>query len=454
MAKALATHAAVPVPWLCHAVRPVVASVAHRCYLKGRYIRVNRLPTNRHPSEHALHVVPPMSSDGPSNKHKAPIFWRGQCPNGCALLQTIAALFLRRHKRLYTAFFNKLYTHIVFVAMESSSLKLAQGFAKDAQKASKGGWLSKPEWDLAAQYWDKAATAFKAARRFEEAADCYAKASGAYVKINAVYLAAKCFENAGMLAEQQLRNHASAIEYYCRASDLYLSHGSSADKAAELMEKAAKSCENIDVNRAIQLHNSALSIYENEDRGRFGIESFKRATRYMIEKSLFTQAIETQHRLAAICEQIGNQSERNKCYLSIIVIALAFGDEVEAGKRMNAFAQDDSFMRSHEALAADGILQAYASGDQDGFARCAEDQTLSFLESSVARLARKIRVPGSRHPAMQPQDTASAPKSGLHPNAKSAADISSTSALPLANNSGSGPVGRLAEESDDYDDLL
>ncbi|KAJ1963850.1 hypothetical protein GGI12_001801 [Dipsacomyces acuminosporus] len=330
--------------------------------------------------------------------------------------------------------------------MESNSLKVAQGFAKDAQKASKGGWFSKPEWDLAAQYWDKAATAYKAARHFEEAADCYSNASGAYVKINAVYMAAKCCENAGALAEQQLRDYTSAIDYYCRASDLYLSHGSSPDKAAELMEKAAKACEGIDTHRAIQLYNNALSIYENEDRGRFGIEAFKRAARYMIEKSLLAEAIETQRRLVAVCEQINNQAEKNKSYLSIVILVLAFGDEVEAGKCMNSFAQDDSFMRSREAFAADGILHAYTSGDQDALERCVEDQTLSFLDSSVARLARKIRVPGARRSAKHPLDAASMPTSNSGTNATTVSPCTQP-----AGNPGNSYSHEYDEDGDDDD---
>ncbi|KAJ1945739.1 hypothetical protein EC988_005687 [Linderina pennispora] len=266
--------------------------------------------------------------------------------------------------------------------MDSSSLKLAQSFVKDAQKASKGGWFSKPEWDLAAQYWDKAATAFKAGRHFEQAADCYSKASAAYVQINTVYMAAKCCENAGILAEQQLKDSAKAIEYYTRASDLFLSHGSSPDKAAELMEKAAKACESVDTEKAIQLHYNALSIYENEDRGRFGVETFRKTTGYLIDQSRLNEAIEVQRRLVAICEQTNNQAELNKCYLGIIIITLAFGDEVEAGKCMNEFVQDDIFMRSREAYVADGLMQAFSAGDEEALQTCIEDQTLSFLDGT------------------------------------------------------------------------
>ncbi|KAJ2740404.1 hypothetical protein GGI20_005825 [Coemansia sp. BCRC 34301] len=316
--------------------------------------------------------------------------------------------------------------------MESSSLKLAQSFLKDAQKASKGGWFSKPEWDVAAQYLDKAATAFKASRHYEEAADCYAKASGAYVQINAVYLAAKCYENAAMLADAHLKNYEKAVTYYSRASDLYRSQGAAADKAAEMMESAAKACEDVDTNRTIQLYDSALSIYENEDRGRFGVETFKRTVRYLLDKGRLSEAVDIQMRLSAVCERINNRFELNKSNLSAIIILLAFGDSVEAGKKLDEFGQDVVFTRSKEATAAEQLVQAYSDGDQDEYARIASDSIVAFLDTSIARLAAKTRIPGARR---------------AKPRAANSAAVSGTG----FNDSVAATKG---DEDDDDDDLL
>ncbi|KAJ2234227.1 hypothetical protein IWW45_003565 [Coemansia sp. RSA 485] len=279
--------------------------------------------------------------------------------------------------------------------MESRSLKLAQEMAKDAQKAAKGSWFSKPEWDTAAQYWSKAAASYKTALHYEEAMDCYVKASEAYVHSNATYLAAKSVEDAAKLAEKHLKDQANTISYYTRASDLFRSHGSSPDRAAEMMEKAAKSCENVDTDRALQLYDSALSIYETEDRGRFGIETFKRVTRYLIEKNRIYEAVEIQSRLAAVCQQINNRNELTKTRMCIIILLLAFGDNVAAEKKLDEFGQDVSFARSNEAEISDYMIQAFNNGDQETFSELARSQALAFIETSIARLAAKIRVRGA-----------------------------------------------------------
>ncbi|KAI7829057.1 hypothetical protein BX661DRAFT_181307 [Kickxella alabastrina] len=309
--------------------------------------------------------------------------------------------------------------------MESRSLKLAQEFAKDALKATKGGWFSKPEWETAAQYWDKAAASYKTACHYEEAADCYSKASEAYVHVNAIYLAAKCAENAATLAEKHLKDQASTIAFYSRASDL-------------MMEKAAKSCEGIDINRAIQLYDSALSIYESEDRGRFAIDTFKRVTRFLIDNNRLTEAIAIQERLVTVCEQINNRSDINRARLSVIILLLAFGDSVEAGKKLDEYGQDISFVRSKEAGLADYMIQAYNNGDQD-------IPNAIFLESSIARLAARIRVPGGKRLVpnvdAQARSPTGTPQITYPPT-------------PGGNSAGAAPLQTAVAIEDEDDDLL
>ncbi|KAJ2617797.1 hypothetical protein H4S08_000177 [Coemansia sp. RSA 1365] len=279
--------------------------------------------------------------------------------------------------------------------MESNSLKLAYSHKKNAEKASKSGLFSKAEWDIAAPSWDRAADAFKIARHYEEAMDCYKNASEAYMKINLIYLAGKGYENAASLSEKHFRDHARTIAYYCRASDLFRSHGSSADKAAEMMEKAAHICEDIDTNRAIQLYKNTLAIYESEDRARFSVATFKKLIVYLIRQNRLSEAADTQIRLGDVCQQINSRIELNKSYLSAIVILLAFGDVVEAGKKRDEFGKNMTFVRSNEGTVANAMVQAYSDRDQDQFNTLVKDQTTTFLESAIVRLAAQIRVPGA-----------------------------------------------------------
>ncbi|KAJ1796611.1 hypothetical protein LPJ59_003642 [Coemansia sp. RSA 2399] len=332
--------------------------------------------------------------------------------------------------------------------MATGSLKLAQEYAKDAQKASKGSWFSKPEWDTAAQYWDKAATSYKTALHFEEAIDCHAKASDAFTKVNALYLAAKGYENAAILAEKQLKDHSKAVTYYCKSSDMFRSQGSSPDRAAEMLEKAAKICEDVDTDQAIQLYDAALGIYETEDRGRFSMGTFKKLTSYLIEKNRLSEAADAQMRLYAVCEQINNRYEGNKCCLAVIVLLLAFGDNVAASKRMDEFGQSVSLLHSNEFALADQLLQAYTNGDQEEFVNIARSQKVSFLDSSISRLAVKTRVPGAARVEQ------AAPYQAAIPKGAATSSSAHTTPAPSAVSQNNGSTVPPAPLVDDDDDLL
>ncbi|KAJ2772412.1 hypothetical protein IWQ56_001388 [Coemansia nantahalensis] len=293
--------------------------------------------------------------------------------------------------------------------MESSSVALAQSYVKEAQKASKSSWFSKPEWDVAAPYWDRAANSFKTARRYEDAIKCYVSAAEAYVKVNSLYLAGEGYRNAAVLTEKHIEDHTNTVAYYCRASDLFRSQGSAADKAAAMMESAARACEGIDSSRAIQMYENALGIYEAEDRGRVSIPTFKRLTAYLIEKNRLAEAAALQVRLGDVCQQINNRSELAKSYLSAIVLVLAFGDAVEAGKKRDRFGENMAFVRSREGTVANAMVEAYAAGDQDQFDVLARDQTTTSLDAAVARVAARTCIPGAR----RAQPPAAAPPGGV-----------------------------------------
>ncbi|KAJ2711715.1 hypothetical protein H4R19_003114 [Coemansia spiralis] len=300
--------------------------------------------------------------------------------------------------------------------MESSSVALAQSYVKEAQKASKSSFFSKPEWDIAAPYWDRAANAFKTARRYEDAVKCYVSAADAYVKVNSLYLAGEGCRNAAALTEKHIEDHTNTVALYCRASHLFRTQGSAADKAAAMMENAARVCESVDSGRAIQLYEEALGIYEAEDRSRVSIPTFKRFTTFLIEKNRLLEAAELQVRLGDVCQQINNRSELAKTYLGVIILVLAYGDVVEAGKKRDQFGENMSFVRSREGTVANAMVEAYAAGDQGELDALAQDQTTTFLDVAIARLAARIRIPGAQRaqrpaagpPGSTPADTPAA----------------------------------------------
>ncbi|KAG5459050.1 MAG: hypothetical protein BJ554DRAFT_610 [Olpidium bornovanus] len=89
-------------------------------------------------------------------------------------------------------------------------------------------------------------------------------------------------ESAALVVHQQSNQPVKAGELYNRASDLYHAHGAS-DKAAEMLEKAGKANEAVDVDRAIEYYIMACTMYEQEDRARFALETFKRTLAVLLK---------------------------------------------------------------------------------------------------------------------------------------------------------------------------
>ncbi|RKP39425.1 hypothetical protein BJ085DRAFT_13827, partial [Dimargaris cristalligena] len=251
------------------------------------------------------------------------------------------------------------------------------------------GWFRKPEWDIAGQLYEKAATAFKAGRSPDNAIRAYQKSGEALAKFGSVYLAGNAYEKAGIIA-QQSQDKVLAIEMYIQASNLYLAHGSSPDKAAGIVEKAAQLCEPLDPDRAIELYKQSCSIFESEDRDRMAIETIKNAVGCAIRLGQLPTAVYFLDKLAAATRVLIRRSETDKARLSAIVVTLALDDMVEARKRLDAWLF---------AFTAQALVDAFEHWDgprlQEILKNPQHVQTLQFLLAEVVRLAFKLNVPGS-----------------------------------------------------------
>lgn len=84
-----------------------------------------------------------------------------------------------------------------------------------------------------------------------------------------------------MILVQNLNQPQKAAEMYQRASDLFMTNGS-IDRAAEQLQKAGRALENTDVSAAIEMYSSACALYEQEDRGRFAIDIYKKAISLLV----------------------------------------------------------------------------------------------------------------------------------------------------------------------------
>ncbi|KAJ3107023.1 hypothetical protein HDU97_004992 [Phlyctochytrium planicorne] len=265
-----------------------------------------------------------------------------------------------------------------------------------AEKAvNKTSWLGKkkPEWETARPLYDEAAVIFRNAKAYDHAVEAYVKSAQANKEEGSLFIAGKQLEQAGQIMGQFLNKPAEAGKLYQEASNYFQAHGSP-DRAAEMLEKAAKQSEATDVNLAIELYREACGIYEQEDRLRTGAETFSRAVGMALKANKIPEAIEFSQRLTEAFQKINNRPSFLKQALSTVIIVLLLGDDVEASKRLEQYASL-GFMDTEEGKIAGSILEAFQNYDEDLLADALKRPTIKYLETEVVRATQRLRVPGS-----------------------------------------------------------
>ncbi|KAF9123719.1 hypothetical protein BG015_005257 [Linnemannia schmuckeri] len=276
-------------------------------------------------------------------------------------------------------------------ASEEARLKDAIDYMKEADKNTEKSWFKKPDWDIAAQYYEKAGQAFKAGKSYDQAVQAFIKASDAMIHATSYFMAGRALENGGNIALQNLGQPERAADMYKRASELFMQN-MTPDRAAEMLEKSAKAMEPISVDQAIELYIGACNIYEGEDRARYATDTFKRTIALLVKHRRFEKATEILQRLGNVQKDTPNKMAYYKTLLSIIIVQLAAGDEVEAGKRFQAYCSVDGFVKSEESAVAHQMLDAFEHRDQNYYNHAAGRQHVGFLDNEIARLARSIVI--------------------------------------------------------------
>ncbi|KAJ3339661.1 hypothetical protein HDU93_007887 [Gonapodya sp. JEL0774] len=270
------------------------------------------------------------------------------------------------------------------VAHKSQSLKPTSLF---------GLIKSKPDLETASMQFDKAATTFKQAKLYEDAIAAHVKAAECQEKLGVFFAAAKSLESAAGVLALQLKRPEDAADMYKRVSDMLVLNGS-ADKAAEMLEKAAKTVEATNQIRAIELYLASCDILEDADRGRLAVDTFKRTATMLLKAKRYDLATATLSRLAIIYRSVGNKNQVQKTALCTIILQLALNDEVAASKEIRNYAAD-GFPDSDEGAAAQELLQAWREQDEKRWTKVVNAPIVTFLDNEVTRLARSLRVPGA-----------------------------------------------------------
>lgn len=219
---------------------------------------------------------------------------------------------------------------------------------------------------LACEEFEKAASKFRANKQYQDAIECYIQNAKLHSEMNSHFLASKGYESAALLLEKHLNQSRKSSEIFSKAANECFLSGSSPDKAAELYLKSALALGNSP--DALEKYKEAISLLEDEDRIRFGLEIYTKAFGFCLRNQRFNDAILTSKKMESAFDLIRNSNLYRRQILCSVLIYLKLKDEENAVETWNqGCIKDVDLNTCEEGQVIQELLQAYASCDQESF---------------------------------------------------------------------------------------
>ncbi|KAI8900380.1 soluble NSF attachment protein [Globomyces pollinis-pini] len=272
---------------------------------------------------------------------------------------------------------------------------------------------SEPNYILAADEYTKAGNSFRGSKAYGQAVECFIKAGECHQKLDSFFLAAKSYETAALVLEKNMDQFERASSIYKKASMFYVP-GGSPDKAGEILEKSAKVMESVDAIKAADIYVEACQLYVNEDRFRFGVDTFKRALTFCLRSRQIEYSKIISDKLEDGFFSIQNISSFQRQVLSSVIINLSVMNEKAALEKWNqGCSKVPQLSESNEGQAILTLLQAFETCSKELLDSVLKMGEVQYLDVEVAKLARGLTLPAT------PQNVQSAPDQldGFHSHA-------------------------------------
>lgn len=244
------------------------------------------------------------------------------------------------------------------------------------------------DWKSATGLYEQAANGFRLAKNYEKAKEAFEKASKGQEMLSSPWDAAKHMESAATMAKE-LGNWKEVADFYRRASELYNECGRP-QPASDALGKGARALEDGAPDVAVQLYTEACAILEEDGKEQMAFDLYRDAARVYLKLEKYEDAASILISLALAADKCNATHSQCKAYLSAIIVYLYAHDFKQAEKCYNDCCQVEVFMNSDQGHCAGKFLSAYAEGDVENIKRVAQSSTVSNLDHTIIKIARKL----------------------------------------------------------------
>ncbi|TYH70502.1 hypothetical protein ES332_D05G121700v1 [Gossypium tomentosum] len=235
------------------------------------------------------------------------------------------------------------------------------------------------DWESATRLYEQAANGFRVSKDYENAKLAFEKASKGREMLSSPWDAAKSMESAAALAKE-LRNWTEVIDFYRKASELYMQ----CDRpqfASDSLAKAARAVEDALPSDAIKLYSDACVLLEDDRKEQMALDLYHAVTNIYVKLEKYTDAVAFLLKLGLAADKCNATNSQCKAYLSAVIVYLYAHDLKQAEKCYNDCSQIDAFLRSDQNRFAGKLLSAYKEGDVEEIKRVAQSRSITNLDS-------------------------------------------------------------------------
>jgi len=278
----------------------------------------------------------------------------------------------------------------------SEELALArEAYAKAKKKASTTLLRWKPDWEAAARFYRESVKHYRLSGDHVGCVQAMRESAIAHKEIGSLHTAAADLEAAATMTRDELHDARAAADLMKESAALYRAHGSSHDKSAAMLVRAAETIGDEDLKEGVELMKQACAVFEEEQRGVFHDATFKKAIAFCVSRGKYNSARGLMKRQIAICLQHLNpfESDIYKNYLSMIVLALHQNQPGKAKDILSEAEGVERFHRSDECAAAMALISAWEDGDGEKWSEALKRNVFKYLINPVAVIARKLKMP-------------------------------------------------------------
>jgi len=197
--------------------------------------------------------------------------------------------------------------------------------------------------------------------------------------------------NEGMKLPISNADRGECAQMYQKSAQMYRSY-EQFDKAASMLMKASIAIQDIDLNASVIYIGEACTVLEEEGRGLFSRDTFINGVAFLLKHNRYEDAINLLNRHNKICEALMTTFENDlyKNLLSILVIRVHVGEYETAVQEYKEFVNKQEFSSSTEHECAYNLMTSLIHGSNEELAKCTSQQTFTFLNNQIARLARRL----------------------------------------------------------------